>query len=252
MFENRLIVALIACLGGAALTLLTQRLLNKRGLFTYFVAHFPAGLSTDDPVFGTVRVTWNDKSVQNLYLSRVELRNESLNDYEGIVVRVVAYDTALLTEQTGVTGTTQALKWTEEFLQQLSVHQGDGATFSQIPLIHKLREFRIPTMNRGQVVYLRFLNDATPGQMPRIELEVLHKGVRLESRMNQQQFMGVPLPLATLVGLALGTLFLSAVILTTEVIWVAASLSFVFGLVVRVPGALAIKTWCWLRDRIGN
>ena len=252
MFENRLIVALIACLGGAALTLLTQRLLNKRGLFTYFVSHFPAGLSTDDPVFGTVRVTWNNRSVQNLYLSRVELRNESLNDYEGIVVRVVAYDTALLTEQTGVIGTTRALKWTEEFSQKLSVQQGDSATSSQIQLVHRLREFQIPTMNRGQVVYLRFLNDATLGQMPRIELEVLHKGVRLESRMNQQQFMGVPLPSATLVGLALGTLFLSGVILITDVIWVAASLSFVFGLVVRVPGALAIKTWCWFRDSIGN
>ena len=68
MFESRLIVALIACLAGAALTLVTQRLLKKRGLFTYFVSHFPAGLSTDDPVLGTVRVTWNNTSVQNLYL----------------------------------------------------------------------------------------------------------------------------------------------------------------------------------------
>ena len=252
VFENRLIIALIACFGGAVLTLLTQRLLKKRGLFTYVVSHFPAGLSTADPVFGTVQVTWNNSSVQNLYLSRVELRNESLNDYEGIVVRVVANDTTLLTEQTGGVGTTRALKWTEEFSQQLSVQPGNPATPSQFAIASRLREFQIPTMNRGQVVYLRFLNDASPGKVPRIELEVLHKGVRLESRKNQQQFMGVPLTSATLVGLTLGTLFLFGVILLTDEIWAAASLSFLFGLVVRVPGALAIKTWRWFRDRIGN
>ena len=251
MFENRLIIALIACLGGSALTMLTQRLLNKRGLFTYFVSHFPAGLTTDDPVFGTVQVTWNNNPVQNLYFSKVELRNESLNDYEG-VVRVVASDATLLTEQTGVGGTSRALKWTEEFSQQLSVQQGGPATPSQIAIYSRLREFQIPTMNRGQVVYLSFLNDATPGKVPRIELEVLHKGVRLEFRMNQQQFMGIPLPSATLVGVTLGTLVLLGVILLTDGSWFAASLSFVFGLVVRVPGALAIKAWRWFRDRIGN
>lgn len=252
MFENRLIIALIACLGGATLTMLTERLLSKRGLFTYFVSHFPAGLTTDDPVFGTVRVTWNNSPVQNLYLSRVELRNESLNDYEGIVVRVVAKDTTLLTEQTGIAGTTRGLRWTEEFSQQLSVQQGNPATPSQFATFSRLREFDIPTMNRGQVVDFRFLNDATPGKVPRIELEVLHKGVRLEFRMNQQQYMGVPLSSATLAGIALGTLFLLGVTLLTAEVWVGAILSFVFGLVVRVPGALAIKSWRWIRDGIGN
>ena len=252
MFENRLIIALIACVGGTTLTLLTQRLLHKRGLFTYFVSHFPAGLTTDDPVFGTVRVTWNNSPVQNLYLSRVELRNESLNDYEGIVLRVVGNDTTLLTEQTGLAGTTRALSWTEQFSQQLSVQQGNPATPSQIATFSRLREFEIPTMNRGQIVYLRFLNDATPGKVPRIDLEVLHKGVRLEFRMNRQQYMGVPLPSATLVGIALGTLFLLGVNLLTVEAWVVASLSFVFGLVVRIPGALAIKAWRWFRDKIGN
>ena len=70
MFESRLIVALVAALVGAGLALVVQRLLSKRGLFTYFVWHDPVGLSTEDSVFGTVRVTWNSNSVRNLYLSR--------------------------------------------------------------------------------------------------------------------------------------------------------------------------------------
>ena len=70
-----------------------------RGLFTYFVWHNKVGVSVDDAVFGTVRVTWNDNLVANLYSSTVELRNESLKDYENVVVRVFSNDTIHLTER---------------------------------------------------------------------------------------------------------------------------------------------------------
>ena len=99
LLDNRLIVALIAAVVGAVLTRLTQRVPNKRGLFTYFVRHDRIGLSADDAVFGNVQVTWNNNPVANLYLSTVELRNESLNDYEDVVVRVFTNDTVLLTSR---------------------------------------------------------------------------------------------------------------------------------------------------------
>ena len=252
MLESRLLVGLVASILGAILALLVQRLLNKRGLFTYFVWHDPVGLSTEDSVFGTVRVTWNNNPVRNLYLSRVELRNESLNDYEDIVVRVLASDTALLSESTQIVGTTRFLLWTEEFSRQLSVAKGDVATLHQIELIRRQREFHIPTMNRGQKIQLSFLNDATPGKVPWIGLELLHKGVKLEFRVSQQQFMGVPGPSAALVGSALGIVFLLAVVLTIEVTWLAATLCLAFGLTVQIPGALAIKSWRWFRNSIGN
>ena len=123
MLESRILVGLVASIFGAFLALLVQRLLKKRGLFTYFVWHDPVGLSTEGSVFGTVRVTWNNNPVGNLYLSRVELRNESLNDYEGIVVRVLASDTSLLSESTQIVGTSRFLMWTEEFSKKLSVAQ---------------------------------------------------------------------------------------------------------------------------------
>ena len=252
MLESRILVGLVASIFGAVLALLVQRLRNKRGLFTYFVWHDPVGLSTEDSVFGTVRVTSNDNPVGNLYLSRVELRNESLNDYEGIVFRVLANNTALLSESTQIVGTTHFLMWTEEFSRKLSVAHGDVATPYQLELVRRQREFQIPTMNRGQRIQLRFLNDAVPGKMPWLGLELLHKGVRLESRVAKQQFMGVPSPSAALAGSALGLVFLLAVVLTIETTWVAATLCLAFGLTVQIPGALAIKSWRWFRNSIGN
>jgi hypothetical protein len=64
------------------------------------------GLSAGDKVFGAVRVTWNDNPVDNLYLSTIELTNQSMKDYENVVVRAYTSDSILLTERTEIVGTT--------------------------------------------------------------------------------------------------------------------------------------------------
>src|SRR3990172_7916169 len=175
--ENRLVVVLLSAVVGAILTLLTQRILNKRGLFTYFVRHNRVGVSADDLIFGTVQVTWNNNPVANLYPSTVELRNESLKDYENVNLRVYSSDTILLTERTEILGTTRFLQWSEEFLRKLMVPTGTQPTELQKNLHASQREYLIPTMNRDQVVRLTFLNVAKPEKQPSIWLDVLHKGV---------------------------------------------------------------------------
>ena len=152
--DNRLAVALIAAIIGAILSLVVQRILNKRGIFTYFVQHYQIGESTDDAVFGTIQVTWNERPVSNLYLSTIELKNESLKDYEDVVVKVFTNDTYLWTEKTEIVGTTQYLRWTAEFAAELSVEQGKQPTETQWDLYRRERKYIVPVMNRGQVVLL--------------------------------------------------------------------------------------------------
>ena len=103
VLDNQFILAAVSVISGVAITLLTQRILEKRGLLTYFVRHSRIGVSADDAIFGIVRVTWNGNMVANLYSSTVELRNESLTDFDNVVVRVFSNDTVLLTERTEVT-----------------------------------------------------------------------------------------------------------------------------------------------------
>ena len=107
--NNRFILALLAAILGVVITLVTQRILGKRGLLTYFVWHSRVGVSADDAIFGSVRVTWNGNMVANLYSSALELRTESLKDYDNVIVRVFTNDTVLLTERTEVLGTTRIL-----------------------------------------------------------------------------------------------------------------------------------------------
>ena len=68
-FNNPFILALLSAILGGVITLVTQRILRKRSLLTYFVQHSRVGVSADDSIFGIVRVTWNDNVVANLYSS---------------------------------------------------------------------------------------------------------------------------------------------------------------------------------------
>ena len=247
--QNRLIVALLSVPVGAFLTLLIQRILNKRGRFTYFVSHYRVGVSADHAVFGTVRATWNNYPVDNLYSSSVELRNESLKDYENVIVKVFTdNNTALLTEGTEIVGTSRILEWTKDFARRVAVPPGSEPTEAQRNLHAHEREYLIPTMNRGQFVRLTYLNATNTLQQPAIWLDILHKGVKTKFRVPQPEFLGVPRFTAAWIGSASGFVFVAIVIAMVETLWVAAALAFLYGLLILLPGAAAIKLWRKLRD----
>ena len=250
--QNRLIVAVFAGVVGVILTLLIQRILNKRGLFTYFVWHNSVGVSTDDAVFGTVRAFWNDQQVDNLWFSSIELRNASLNDYENVIVKVFTNSTALLNERTEIVGTSRVIEWTAAFANRVTLLPGIEPTAEQRSLYAREREYLVPTMNRGQFVRITYLNATNTPQQPTIWLDILHKGVKTEIRVAQPEFFGVPQFYAAQIGSASGIVVVALVIATVEALWLAAVLSFLYGLFVLFPGAAAIKLWRRFRDLFGG
>jgi hypothetical protein len=252
LFENRYLLALASAVIGVLLTLVTQRILNKRGLFTYFVRHSRVGISADDAVFGSVRVTWNNNPVANLYSSTVELRNESLKDYDDVVVRVFSNDTMLLTERAELLDTTRILEWTEEFSSRLAVAPGTVASEEQLKLYFGQRDYLLPTMNRGQKVRLSFLNTAKTEKQPTIWLDILHKGVKVKFRVAHNEVLGVPQPHAGLMGAMLGFLLIGLIVVFVNTVWLAALIALIYGFFAQVPGAFVIKCWRWLREWLGD
>ncbi len=109
---EKALIGVSSGLGGMLITLMTQYIQSRRGLITYFVNHSRVGLSADDAIFGSVRVTWNGNQIANLYSSTVELVNQSAQDYENISLRAFSNDTELLTEKTEIVGTSRFLVWT--------------------------------------------------------------------------------------------------------------------------------------------
>jgi hypothetical protein len=102
LLGRKVFIAVASAVGSILITLLTQQVLNRRGRFRYFVSHYSVGVSADDAIFGSVRVTWNDNPVLNLFSSTAELVNESMRDYANVRVRVFTSDTILLTERTEI------------------------------------------------------------------------------------------------------------------------------------------------------
>ena len=252
LFDNKYFIGIGSALGSILLTILTQHVLNRRIRLRYFVLHNRVGVSTDDTIFGSVKVTWNGNMIANLFLSTVELVNESMRDYENIVVRAFTSDTILLTERTEIVDTTHFLKWTDEFATQLQVAPGQQATEAQIDLYGRQRNYLIPTMNRGQVVRFTFLNAAKSQNQPSIWLDVIQKGIKLEFRVAHNQTLGVAQPTAALVGSIIGLFIVGVIVCFVHTIWLAAIVSFVYGLFAQIPGALAVKAWRWLQHFFGG
>ncbi len=237
---------------GIVFTIITQRILSKRSLFTYSVWHMRVGQSTDDAIFGSVKVTWNDSPVENLYLSSIEMQNSSLKDFENVTVRIYTGDTRLLTERTELVGTTQILTWSDEFISDITVESGEQPSELQNELHRTRREYTIPSFNRGQIARMTFLNAAQPNQQPSLWADVVHKGVKLKFRIAHNKFMGISQPYAALVGMIIGLIIVALLISKMDVVWIAATVSFLFGVFIIVPGALVVKLWYWIRERIGG
>lgn len=244
--------AIVSFIGGIIAAYLTQLILNKRGTFTYFVNHQRVGLSANDVIFGSVAVSWNGNPVSNLYLSTVELINESMNDYENVVIHAYTSDTLLLTEQTQILGTPNILKWTENYNQQLHFEAGGSLSDNQWAIYNGQREYLVPIMNRRQSVRLTYLNSAKGNSTPNIWLTVLQKGVKLKFSAPQNQILGVSQPQAAFAGVIIGLVATVSLVLLTSDPWVIASTSLIYGLIAQLPGAYAIKLLRKLKDIIGD
>lgn len=252
LFQNQYISVISGALGGIFTSWLTQRVLNRRGTFSYTVTHNRVGVTTEDPVFGSIAVTFKGNTIPNLYLSTIEMKNESLNDYENVVVRAYTGNTKLMAEQTQLLETPYILEWSEKYKQQLHVEAGSNLTESQWVIYNGQREYVIPIFNRGQTIKISYLNSAKSSSIPEIWLSVSQKGVKLKFRVPQNQIFGVHQGQATLVGMLIGIAVLIALILLVSEPWIIATSAMAYGFFVQIPGVYTIKLLRRIREAIGG
>jgi len=247
LLNSKLFIAIASACGGVIVSIVAQTWLNKRALFTYNVFHNQIGLSADDAIYGSVKVTWNETPVSRLYLSTVELVNESSKDFDSVVIRVYTSNTMLLTQRTEICGTTRIIEFTENYNNEIAVANGNQPTDEQFELYRRRRDYIVPTMNRGQKIRFELLNAAHTEEQPEIWLEILQKGINCKFRIAQQQFMGVSQPMAALVGTAVGLIAIVIMIFYVNNIWITGIISYFIGVFVLVPGAYTIKVYRKIR-----
>ena len=247
MFDNQIVVIVVSWLGGILAAVLVQQILSRRSVFSYFVNHWKVGTSAEDRTFGSVQITWNGAQVPNLYLSTVELTNESSRDLQNVHVKAYTGDTTLLSEFPQMLGTSHFVKYSPEYEQQITVAPGAAPTERQKEIHGQGREYLVPVFNRGQVIRFQYINVSKSDKQPHIWLEIVHPGVVLRFRHPQNQVFGVPQPMAALVGALLGLLFATLLYAYSPYVWLTALGSLLFGFIAQVPGAYAIRAFRQLR-----
>lgn len=236
----------IGGIGGLIMSWLTQRILNKRGVFLYSIHNNRVGLTETHPVFGNVVVTWNNNTVSNLYLTTIVLKNNSMNDYEDIPLSAYTSNTRLLTEFTSIVGTPNILVWTENYQKLVQVAEGSLPTENQYQTYNSRRDYNIPILNRGESVKLSYLNALIEGEIPYIFLSIAKKGIKLKLQVEKNQILGVPQLDATIIGFFITFILVCLLITNISNLWLIGLFSLFLGLIVQLPGVYSIKLYRYI------
>jgi hypothetical protein len=214
----------------------------------YFTTMTPIGMSAVDPVFGTIRVSWNNTDVNNLFLTKVSIENNSSRDIEGLHLKVYVDDESrILGERSAIIGTSFILPWAKEYRDQIAIPDGGAPTEYQTYFYYHNREYRLDTLNRFQRVEIDLLCTRLSAQgQPNALLESKSAGVRVKRIaapiQTRSRVLGVPVQRASLAGLLVTAVVVPASILYVEPLWLAVLIPTVIGLFAQVAGALIART----------
>lgn len=239
IFDNKAVWGALSFLAGALVSNLIAVLRNRLRVLDYTVTHDRVGLPSDDPVFTDVKISWQGHSLTNLYSSVVTVSNATLQDFTGLEFRLYAGGpTVLLSESTELSGSTYIIKWSDSFAKELKVSQGQEPTAAQYRKYHSGREYKVPTLNRGQTAVFRFLTTVPTGnEGPRIWVDLLHPGVKAVFRPAAPVVHGVPMQFAAAIGLIACLVVLVAAALGIENRWLLAGICTLVGLFAQSVGA---------------
>lgn len=238
LLDSKTILATFSALAGALFGNFVAVYRNRIKVLEYTVTHDRVGLSANDAIFGTIRVTWQGSDVTNLYTTVVTIQNTTSSDYTSLRVKVYTGNTLLLTERTEIAGTTYSLRFTEDYLRSINVPSSATPTEDQFHLVRHQREYVIPVLNRGQRVILHYLTSVpTSNEGPSVWVDLLHPSAQIVFRPLVQQIHGVPVRLALPLGLFVCLAIFVAISTFISEPWAAAAIAMVAGLMAQTIGA---------------
>jgi len=254
ILDNQLTVSLVSMVAGALITILTTKILGKTASLRYSTRIDRLALAADDPVFGSVRVSWGDQAVRNLHMAFVEIENLSNRDFENVEFRVYTGDqTLLLSERSSVVGTPYILNWSDRFKALLEVAPGATPSKAQWNLYLHSREYHVPVLNRGQLLQLHYLcTRPSDDESPLLFVSTQLKGAKLKHQFRSNLIVGVPVQVALPRGLVVASLIFLASGAFLRSVWAASALSMLAGLFAQLLGAMEYKVERWLKNLIAG
>lgn len=247
--RDNIALVIFSTLFGALITFIITKVTRKTARMRYSTSVERVALAADDPTFGSVRVTWRNESVRNLYLATLEIENTSTNDFENIEFKVTCSDgTLLLGERTSVGGTSYAVDWSQKYSEALLVPPNGAPTPEQWNIYSLSREYTVRVLNRGQLLHLNYLCTRPNDDLnPVIFLSTQIKGAKLKYQSRSNLVHGIPTQVAVVDGVSIAALTTIACGLIVHSPLVASIICVVVGLFAQSIGAVEYKlrTWLW-------
>jgi hypothetical protein len=206
------------------------------------------GISADDAIFGSVRVTLNGEAVRNLFSSTLEIVNESANDVENLPITVYAGNVSLLSEKSEIVDTTRIVPHSLAYKEAIKIKPGEHPSDEQRKLWASQREYTIPVLNRGQTARFTYLCIAHNGLQPALYVDIQHKGALAEFRPAAPKYMGVPYFNAALTGSVVALAALVALAPINPAGTAIGIVCLVYGLFAVIPGAMMYRAYRKLKN----
>ncbi len=242
--DDKIIIGAVSAIIGGVVTRLLTFFQSRIHILSYTVNHNRIGISTEDKDFGTVEVRWQSTQMNNLFVSKVTLRNETQCDFTKLKIKIYSgEETLMLNQQVSIADSTQMIPYTDSYRRMIEIPHGETATENQFDIYYHSREFEIEVLNRGKDVDFTFLTTVlgnAPG--PSVWLDIIKEGIQSKYRPNELYVHGVPLRHATNTWIIISLILTVSIVFTFKSAAIIPVAFLIFGLYAQFVGAAVYKS----------
>jgi hypothetical protein len=227
---------------GALISWIIQRVANRKRYMRYTVTTSTVGFSSQDDIFGHIRVIWNDVELTSVHFSVVRIENTCGRDLEDFTFAVWSRaETEMLIDAKFIVGSANIFGWSDKFGNLIAVPEGGTASPQQIHAWRHNREYTVPVFNRHELIEVQVLSTASEAQKHALYVDTRTKGIQMRYQVPVTSIHGVPISVTLPLGIILSALLTWAFVLFHFSASVIAIAALAAGLFSQSIAAIAYK-----------
>lgn len=195
---------IVTSLFGLLIGIFVEKFKNKLRILTYdiYTKNLKPNLSQN--LSGNLKITLNERVIDSLRTGYVEFENKNNVDLENIVIKFNISQGAVFQGSEGhLSNSISWLNWTENYndnfqsvLTEYNALPNDNEGTKQVPdelqnrinYINQNQEYLIPVFNRKESAYFNFVfEDPLDGTSANLLTSIVHKSVKLEKKVDDEE-----------------------------------------------------------------
>lgn len=229
--EANATVSTIFTIVGALVGHAVGRIRKGIKVIEYSVTHSRIAISAKDGQLGDTTVHWREHKLDNLFATKLQLKNETSEDLQDFKIKIYSGTTILLSSRGQILNTPFGTKSCPEFEARLVVEDGQGFNEIQRTIIATTREYIVEVFNRGQTVEFLILTTIPDGETwPYVWADTNTLGVKLIESNYEEKAFGAPKKKALYFGLVFCSLVVTLGGLFSNSVWMTSVISVFAGL----------------------